>query len=56
MGGGDNLGKMAKNCMKITKSAFWGQKRGGGGGVTSQILGSGGDPLPVPHPLGETLY
>ena len=22
--GGDNLGKMAKNCMKITKLAFWG--------------------------------
>ena len=25
---GDNLGKMAKNCMKMTKSAFLGQDRG----------------------------
>ena len=30
--GGANLGKMAKNCTKITKSAFLGQKSGGGGG------------------------
>ena len=28
-GGGDNLGKMAKNCMKMTKSAFWGQNSRG---------------------------
>ena len=28
--GGDNLGKMAKNCMKITKSTFVGQNSGGG--------------------------
>ena len=27
--GRDNLGKMAKNCMKITKSAFLGQNSGG---------------------------
>ena len=26
---GDNLGKMVKNCVKITKSAFWGQNRKG---------------------------
>ena len=24
----ENVGKMAKNCMKITKSKFWGQKSG----------------------------
>ena len=28
-GGGHNLGKMAKNCMKITKSAFFGQNSQG---------------------------
>ena len=39
-GGGDNLGKMAKNCMKMTKSAFLGQNSGGGGhGGTSQFFG-----------------
>ena len=31
-GGGGNLGKMAKNCMKMTKSAFLDQHRGGVGG------------------------
>ena len=39
--GGDSLGKMAKNCMKITKSAFLGQNSGGGGaawGGTSQFF------------------
>ena len=32
--GGDSLGKIAKNCMKMTKSAFLGQNSGGemGGG------------------------
>ena len=28
-GGGDNLGKMAKNCMKMSKSEFLIQSRGG---------------------------
>ena len=28
-GGGDNLGKMTKNCMKMTKSAFLGLNSGG---------------------------
>ena len=41
--GGDNLDKMAKNCMKMTKSAFLGQNSGGrgghGGGGESQFLG-----------------
>ena len=27
-GEGGNLGKMAKNCMEITKSTFWGQNSG----------------------------
>ena len=35
----DNLGKMAKNCMKITKSTFLGQNSGGGHGGTSQFFG-----------------
>ena len=48
-GGGDNLGKMAKNCMKITKSTFLGQNSGG----QANFSGSGGIP-PVP-PLGKTL-
>ena len=38
-GGEDNLGKMAKNCMKITKSAFLGQNSGGVMGGTSQFFG-----------------
>ena len=40
---GNNLGKMVKSCMKITKSAFLGQNnvgggmgRGGGGGGGSK--------------------
>ena len=46
---GDNLGKMAKNCMKITKSAFLGQNSGGGGGdmggeANFSGSGRGGDP------------
>ena len=39
------LGKMTKNCMKITKSTFLGQSSGellGGG--TSQFFSSWGDP------------
>ena len=57
--GGDNLGKMAKNCMKITKSAFMGQNSGGDMGGQANFLGSGGDPSqspPVPPLLGETLH
>ena len=41
-GAGDNLGKMAKNCMKMTKSALLGQNSGGtwgGGGGASQLFG-----------------
>ena len=45
---GDNLGKMAKNCMKITKSAFLGQNSGAGGDMGGQAnfsgSGWGGDP------------
>ena len=33
---GDTLGKMAKNCMKMTKSAFLGQSSGGDIGGTGQ--------------------
>ena len=38
-GGGDSLGKMVKNCMKVTKSAFLGQNSGGTWGETSQFFG-----------------
>ena len=51
--GGDNLGKMAKNCMKITKSAFWGQNSWGDmGGGQANFLGSWGIP-PVPPTRGN---
>ena len=30
--GGWNLDKVVKNCMKITKSTFWGQTKGDMGG------------------------
>ena len=40
-GGGGNLGKMAKNCMKMTKSEFLGQNSKGG---QVNFLGSEGDP------------
>ena len=39
---GDILGKMAKNCMKITKSTFWGQsneRHGGGDKPIFEIVG-----------------
>ena len=48
--GGDNLGKMAKNGMKITKSAFL----VGGGGGQANFWDSGGD-NPQSPPLGKTL-
>ena len=31
-GGGDNLGKIAKNCVKITKLTFSGEKSAGDNG------------------------
>ena len=46
-GGGDNLGKMVKNCMKMTKPTFLGQNSGEGG--QASFLGSGGPPPPVPQ-------
>ena len=48
---GDNLEKMAKNCMKMTKSAFLGQNsRGGHGGGDKPIFGVvGGNPPSPPH-------
>ena len=47
--GGDDLGKLAENCMKITKLLFLGQNIGG----TANFWGSGGIPqFPL---LGETL-
>ena len=46
---GDNFGKMAKNCMKITKSEFFGQSSGWWGGTwgdkpTFRVVGGGGPP------------
>ena len=54
---GDSLGIMAKNCMKITKSAFWGQNSGGPKGGQANFSGSGGIPPSPPSPikLGKTL-
>ena len=52
---GDILGKMAKNCMKILKSTFFGQNREGGVPHDKPIFRLVGDP-PVPFPPpGETL-
>ena len=45
---GDNLDKMAKNCMKMAKSAFLGQNSAG-----TNFSGSGGDP-PSPSPVPPT--
>ena len=50
--GGGNLDKMAKNCMKMTKSAFLDQNSGRGMAGQANFSGSGGIPLP----LGETLH
>ena len=36
-----NLSKMAKNCMKITKSIFLGQNSGGGMGGQTNFLDGG---------------
>ena len=51
---GDILTRMAKNCMKITKSTFWGQNSGGRHGGPSKFFGYWDVSHPVP-PLGETL-
>ena len=54
---GDNVGKMVKNCMKMTKSVFLGQNSGGawGRGGQANFSGSGGgvDPPPVPPTRGN---
>ena len=42
---GDNLDKMAKNCLKMTKSAFLGVKTVGG---QANVWASGGIPPPSP--------
>ena len=51
---GDILGKMAKNCMKITKSTFFAQNRGGTWGQAN-CLGSAGGIPPSLLQLVETL-
>ena len=43
-----NLGKMAKNCMEITKLAFLGQKSGGTQGVKPIFQVVGGSPQSPP--------
>ena len=51
---GDNLGKMTKSCLKITKSVFLGQNSGGTWGdkpIFWVVRGT-----PQSPPLGETLY
>ena len=55
LNGGDKLGKMAENCMKITKSTFWGQNSGG----KANFLGSGGshpNPTTRRNPVTTTIY
>ena len=58
---GNNLGKMVKSCMKITKSAFLGQNNvggemgRGGGGVEKPIFWVVAGVSPQSPPLGETL-
>ena len=59
---GNNLGKMVKSCMKITKSAFLGQNNvgggmggGGGGGVEKPIFWVVAGVSAESPPLGETL-
>ena len=55
-GGGNNLGKMVKNCMKMTKSAFLGQNSGGGHeGAHANFSGSVGDPPSLPT-KGNSAY
>ena len=55
--GGVNLSKMAKKCMKITKSTFVAQNSEGGTVVGVVRVLSGDLPQSHPHfpPLGETL-
>ena len=60
-GGGHNLGKMAKNCMKMTKSAILGQNSAGmKWGRQANISGSWGrspqSPPVLPPLLVETLF
>ena len=50
-GGGDNLDKMVKNCMKITKSSLLGQNSGG----QANFRGSGGD-LKQVNPIKLVLF
>ena len=49
------MGKLAKNCMKITKLAFLGQNSGGDmeGGGQANFSGSGRGSPPVPPPTKE---
>ena len=51
--GGDNLDKMAKNCMKMTKSAFLGHNSGGHGGGGKPIFRVVGGIPPVPPTRGN---
>ena len=46
--GVDSLDKMAKNCIKIRKSVFWGQNSGGGRGMGDKPIFwvVGGSPCP----------
>ena len=48
--GGTFWGKMAKNCMKITKSTFWEQNSGWGEGRQANFSDSGWDPLRSANP------
>ena len=50
---GDILTRMAKNCMKITKSTFWGQNSGGETWGAKQIFWVLGCTSPIPPTRGK---
>ena len=53
--GEDNLNKMAKNCMKITKSPFLGENSGGGGGEDEDREDMGGQGKTLSNIFGNIL-
>ena len=44
-GSGEDLGKRARNCMKMTKAAFLAQNSRKNMGARANVLGSGENPL-----------
>ena len=50
---GDTFGKIAKNCMEITKSRFLRQNQGEHEGEQAKFLSSGDKIFPVPPKQGK---